>query len=139
MFQMTAYVHHTYTSILYVHSFAITYVDLGHCFVSDLLVDVLSGNATFKPHVHGPRPVLAWFLEMSMNIGVCVCVCPPPRPLIKSHVKGTCNNQIRQFYGFSMSLRHLLSINWMGMLHIMNTCQRRLRLCGTSYGRSTRQ
>ena len=34
---------------------------------------------------------------------MCVCVCPYPRGLITSHVKGICNNQIRQFYSFSIS------------------------------------
>ena len=35
---------------------------------------------------------------------VCVCVCALPRPLITSHVKGTRNNQIMKFYGYSVSL-----------------------------------
>ena len=34
----------------------------------------------------------------------CMCVCPPPRPLITSHVKGTHNNQIMKFYGYSVFL-----------------------------------
>ena len=48
----------------------------------------------------------AWFLEIvsSANIGVCVCL--PLRALIRSHmiitshIKGTHNNRIRQFYSF---------------------------------------
>ena len=35
---------------------------------------------------------------------VCVCVCVRPGPLITSHVKGTRNNWIVKFYGYSVSL-----------------------------------
>ena len=35
---------------------------------------------------------------------VCTRVCPPLTPLITSYVKGTCNNQIMKFYGYSASL-----------------------------------
>ena len=56
----------------------------------------------------GHRPALAWFLEIvsSTNVGMfaCVYVCPPPRVLITSHVKHMCNNWIKEFYGFSVSL-----------------------------------
>ena len=72
----------------------------------------------------------------------CMCVCLPPRELITSHVKRTRNNWIRQFYGF-IYIWHLPSINWLGIalvtLRIMNTWQRRLRWCSTSYRRTTRQ
>ena len=39
-------------------------------------------------------------------VRVCVCarVCVPPGPLITSHMKGTRNNQIMKFYGYSVSL-----------------------------------
>ena len=44
-----------------------------------------------------------WFLEiiLSINVGICahVCVSLPLRALIASHIKGTHNNQKRQFYG----------------------------------------
>ena len=38
------------------------------------------------------------------RVGLCVCMCLPLRPLITSHVKHMLNNQIKQFYGFSICL-----------------------------------
>ena len=54
-------------------------------------------------------PTRAWFLEIvsSVNVTVGVCMCLLPRVLITSHMKGIRNNQIRQFYGFSISLYDL--------------------------------
>ena len=43
-------------------------------------------------------------IGMFACVCVCVCVSPPPRLLIASHMKGTHNNRILKFYGYSVSL-----------------------------------
>ena len=52
----------------------------------------------------GHRPTHTWFLEIVLFVNVGVCVCPPPREFIISHMNSMHNNQIRRFYGFSISL-----------------------------------
>ena len=45
--------------------------------------------------------------NIAMRVCLCVraCVCvSTPRPLITSHLKGTRNNRIKKFYGYSVSL-----------------------------------
>ena len=58
-----------------------------------------------------------------MNVGVCVCVCLPLRALITSHVKGMCNNQIRQFYGF-LFLYMTLAVDKLNGCGLRNTVHR---------------
>ena len=61
-----------------------------------------------------------WFLEnvSSANVGVCVCLLL--RALVTSHVKGTHNNRIRQFYGNSVSL-YDTSVNKLNWHDLSNT------------------
>ena len=50
---------------------------------------------------------------------------PPPRPLIKSHVKGTHNNQIMKFYGYSVSL-YDTAVDKLNRCSLSNTVGREL-------------
>ena len=53
----------------------------------------------------GCKPMHAWLLKsFYIQTLVYMSVCPFPRALITSHVKGTLNSQIMEFYGFSISL-----------------------------------
>ena len=73
----------------------------------------------------GHRPACTWFLEIISSTNVGVCVCPPLRALITSYVKGMDNNQIRQFYGFPISLYYVPAIDKLNghgfvALHVVN-------------------
>ena len=53
-------------------------------------------------------------------VSVCVCVCVfTPKALITSHMKGTHNNWIRQFYSFSIFL--IIAINKLNEHDLSNT------------------
>ena len=57
---------------------------------------------------------------------VCVCVCvwvSAPRSLITSHVKGTRNNQIMKFYGYSGSL-YETAVDKLNRCGLSNTASR---------------
>ena len=91
----------------------------------------------FKPGAHKAK-IAPGFLKLLWLARwyVCVCVCPPPRPLITSHMKGTCNNWIIKFYSYSLFcffvIMTLPSMNWIGVdlvtLWVMNACQSKVVL-----------
>ena len=84
-----------------------------------------------------------WFLEIALVcLSVCVSMCSPLRALITSGMIRCDVNRVwlvKQVLEFSRVLNcfiwHLLLIKWMGMAlsaqHIVSTCQRRLKWCGT--------
>ena len=79
-------------------------------------------NLLVKPGARGQRPCAPSFLKLLWLVRqyVCVCVSPPPRPLITSHVKGTRNNRIMKFYGYSVSL-YDTAINKLNRRGLSNT------------------
>ena len=89
-----------------------------------------------------------WDLKLCVYMCVYLCVyvsvCPPPRTLIISSVIWCDIGHVRLVkQGLQLSpaiicfIWQLPLIEWMGMAiltqHIVNTCQRKLRWCGTSY------
>ena len=93
---------------------------------------------------------LLWFVCQYVCVFVCVSVCPSLRALITSGVMWCdigCARLVKQvsqlFPAFNYFIGHLPSITWMGVAiltqHVMNTCQKKLRWCGTSYKRITRE
>ena len=105
----------------------------------------------FKPGTCSLQPRAPGFFEIALAcMSVCLCVSAPK----------TINNQWRDmvwYIGcvqlvtkvsqlsptFNYFIWHLPLIKWMGMAiltqHVVNTCQRKLRWCGTSYKRTTRK
>ena len=87
---------------------------------------------------------LLWFVRWYAYVSVC----PPPRALITSGVIWCDIGRVRLvkqvsrlFPTFNYFICHLPSIKRMGVAiltqHVMNTCQRKLKWCDTSYKRTT--
>ena len=87
-------------------------------------------NKMFKPGAWGQRMCMPSFLKSflftSVCLCMCVCVCLSPRTLITCHMKHMHNNQIKQFYGFSISYMVLAidKLNGHGLSN--NACLERL-------------
>ena len=73
----------------------------------------LGGRGQLQLHLQPPHfwtghiQQVSWnhFIHKCRCMSVCVCMyVSTPRALITNHVKDKCNNQIRQFYGLSISL-----------------------------------
>ena len=97
----------------------------------------------------------SWFLEIALVrmlvcVSVCLSVCSLSWALVTSDVMWCDIGRVQLvkqvswlFPAFNYFTWHLLLIKFMGVAiltqHVMNTCQRKLRWCGTSYKRTTRK
>ena len=104
---------------------------------------------------------LFWFMCWYVCVSVCLCICVSVYLCVCASAPEGINNQwhdmvwytyVRHVWFVKQVSRlcpafnyfiiwHLPLIKWMGVAiltqHIMNTCQRKLRWCGTSYRQST--